>query len=201
MTQQSWGPWQKRPRSGELVRLARAWDRRVECPSCNVAVGRACRTPSGYPTDHHRARRDAAGPPPYEQWRKEGLVPELDQPGKPPAVLQAGRAAAAEFGVEQSLADAAAIVRHFLADRLALTLGDEASLDLFDETARTLVLARGPEGAADVITVLVSQVVAFLPMLAGPGRDIEVAYTEWLRSQVAHARRQQREERRMRAEQ
>lgn len=127
-------------------------------------------------------------------------MPELELPYKPPPVLAAGRAAAAEFGVEQSLADAAVMVRHFLADRLALTLGDEAALDLFDETARTLVLARGPEGAADVITVLVSQVVAFLPMLAGPDRDPEEAYTQWLRSQVAHTRRQQREERRRQAE-
>ncbi|MFD3549732.1 hypothetical protein ACFWUW_29825 [Streptomyces sp. NPDC058655] len=74
-------------------------------------------------------------------------------------------------------------------------------LDLFDETARTLVLARGPEGAADVITVLVSQVVAFLPMMAGPDRDSEVAYTQWFRAQADLARRQRREERRMRAEQ
>ncbi|MCX5078464.1 hypothetical protein OG321_39170 [Streptomyces sp. NBC_00424] len=136
-----------------------------------------------------------------KQWRKEGLVPELELPYKPPAVLQAGRVAAAEFGVEQSLADAAVIVRHLLVDRLALTLGDEEALDLFDEAARTLVLARGPEGAADMITALVFQIVAFLPMLAGPDRDIELAYTEWLGSQITHARRQQREERRMRAEQ
>lgn len=100
------------------------------------------------------------GRPPYEQWRREGLIPDLYQARQPPAVLQADRAAAAEFGVDQPLADAAVIVRHFLADRLALTLGDKAALDLFDETARTLVLARGPEGAADVITTLVSQVVA-----------------------------------------
>ncbi|WP_443067522.1 zinc finger domain-containing protein [Streptomyces sp. NBC_01426] len=200
MTGESWGPWHKRARSGELVRLARAWDRRVECPSCKVAVGRACRTSSGHPTDHHRARRDAAGPAPYEQWRKEGLAPELDLSYKLPPVLAAGRAAAAEFRVDQSLADAAVMVRHFLADRLALTLGDEAALDLFDETARTLVLARGPEGAADVITVLVSQVVAFLPMLAGSDRDPEEVYTQWLSAQVAHARRRQREERRMRDE-
>ncbi|WP_308369181.1 MULTISPECIES: hypothetical protein [unclassified Streptomyces] len=164
-----------------------------------MAAGRSRRTPSGHPTSHHRARRDAAGPPPYEEWRKEGLIPELELPLTLPAVLEVGRAAATEFGVEQSLADAAVMVRHFLADRLALTLGDEAALDLFDETARTLVLARGPEGSADVITVLVSQVVAFLPLLAGADRDPEVAYTEWLRSQVAHARRRQREERRMRA--
>ncbi|WP_442815517.1 zinc finger domain-containing protein [Streptomyces sp. NBC_01207] len=80
VTRESWRPWQKRASSGELVRLARAWDRRVECPSCNVAVGRACRTSSGHLTDHHRARRDAAGPAPYEQWRKEGLR----QRGPPP---------------------------------------------------------------------------------------------------------------------
>ncbi|MEU9804177.1 hypothetical protein [Streptomyces sp. NPDC051000] len=46
-----------------------------------------------------------------------------------------------------------------------------------------------------MITVLVSQVVAFLPMLAGSDRDPEVAYTQWLSAQVAHARRRQREER------
>ncbi|KOU67426.1 hypothetical protein ADK55_03555 [Streptomyces sp. WM4235] len=82
------------------------------------------------------------------------------------------------------------IVRHLLVDRLALTLGDEEALDLFDEAARTLVLARGPEDAADMITALVFQIVAFLPMLAGPDRDIELAYTEWLGSQITHARRQ-----------
>ncbi|MFI0742673.1 hypothetical protein ACH4PU_32020 [Streptomyces sp. NPDC021100] len=117
-----------------------------------------------------------------------------------PPVLKDARAAVAELGVEQSLADAAVLVRHFLADHLALTLGDEKALDLFDETARTLALARGPEGAADVITVLVSQVVAFLPLLAGTA-DPEVVYTEWLGSQLAQARRRQREERRMRSEQ
>ncbi|MFE1413428.1 hypothetical protein ACFW6F_21905 [Streptomyces sp. NPDC058746] len=89
------------------------------------------------------------------------------------------------------------MVRHFLADRLALTLGDETALDRLDETARTLVLARGPEGSADVITVLVSQVAAFLPLLAGEDGDLEVAYTDWLRAQVAHVRRRQQEERRM----
>lgn len=47
-----------------------------------------------------------------------------------------------ELGVEQSLADATVMVRYFLANRPALTLGDEAALDDFDETARTPVLPR-----------------------------------------------------------
>ncbi|MEV5383082.1 hypothetical protein [Streptomyces sp. NPDC052721] len=38
----------------------------MECPASSAGPGRACRSASGYPTDHHRARRDAAGPPPYE---------------------------------------------------------------------------------------------------------------------------------------
>ncbi|MFJ3882402.1 hypothetical protein ACIPW5_33775 [Streptomyces sp. NPDC090077] len=46
------------------------------CPTCKAAAGRACRTAGGSPTNEHRARRDAVGPIPYEEWQKEGLIPE-----------------------------------------------------------------------------------------------------------------------------
>lgn len=81
---------QQRPRtgSGELGLRVRAWYRSVACPNCGAAVGRACRTAAGNSTDHHRARRDAAGPLPYQQWREEGVIPpEL------PAILKDSYAA------------------------------------------------------------------------------------------------------------
>jgi hypothetical protein len=180
-----------------LSRLVRAWYRRVECSSCSAAVGRACRSLSGYPTDHHRARREAAGPPPYEEWRRQGLVPE-DLRRAVPAVFDASRAAQVEFGVDESLGDAVAVVRHVLADRLGFTLGDEATLDRFDDAVRALVLARGPEGSADVITVLASQMATLTLSLAAPVGDPDALLTTLVRSQVAHVRGQRHAGQRLR---
>lgn len=147
MTQQErWGHWQPGFGSGELVRLVRAWYRRAECSACHSAAGRACRSPSGYSTEHHRVRRDAAGQPPYEEWRKRGLIPEIKHIPVP-AVLEASRAARDEFGVDESVGDAVAVVRRILADLLGIALGDDTTLDRLDDATRALVLARGPEGA------------------------------------------------------
>ncbi|MFF4097778.1 hypothetical protein ACFYYY_29255, partial [Streptomyces sp. NPDC001834] len=70
------GQWRRHLRSDAEVDLVRSWMRRVECPTCKTAAGRACRTAGGRPTNEHRARRDAVGPIPYAKWRKEGLIPE-----------------------------------------------------------------------------------------------------------------------------
>lgn len=198
MTQQErWAHWRPQFRSGEATRLVRAWYRRVDCSACNAAAGRACRAPSGYPTNHHRARRDAAGSPPYEEWRKQGLIPE-ERRAPAFAVLDASRAARAEFGIDDSLGDAVAVVRHVLAERLGLALGDDTTHDRLDDTARALALARGPEGSADVITVLASQVATFAHTLAGADGDPDAVFTALIRSQVDHARRQRHAEQRRR---
>ena len=197
--QEGWGHWRPQFRQGELSRLVRAWYRRVECSSCSAAVGRACRSLSGYPTDHHRVRRDAAGPPPYEEWRRQGLIPEIRRQAAP-AVFDASRAAQSEFGVDEPLGDAVAVVRHVLADRLGFALGDEATLDRFDDAVRALVLARGPEGSADMITVLASQIATLALSLAGPVGDPETLLTTLVRSQVAHVRRHRHAGQRLRAQ-
>ncbi|MBA6439111.1 hypothetical protein [Streptomyces sp. GMR22] len=51
-----------------------------------------------------------------------------------------------------------AIVSHVLADRLGIGLGDDPTIDRLADAARTLVLARGPIGSADLVTVLAVQV-------------------------------------------
>ncbi|MGW0886507.1 zinc finger domain-containing protein [Streptomyces sp. NPDC002671] len=192
MTQQeSWGHWRPQFSSGELSDRVRAWFRRAECPACSAGVGRACRSASGYPTDHHRARRDAAGPPPYEEWREQGLIPETRRPPSP-AILEASRAARQEFRVDQPLGDAAALVRRFLADGLSLLM-DDAVIDRIDDDVRTLLLARGPEGSAEVVTVLASQVATLLS-LAAPDGDPDALYSDWIRSQIESARDYQRAE-------
>ncbi|WP_425576930.1 zinc finger domain-containing protein [Streptomyces fulvorobeus] len=72
----TWGGQGRRSlRSGPELDLVRSWNRRIECPTCKAVAGRACRTEGGHPTNHHRARRDAAGPLPYEKWRQQGLIP------------------------------------------------------------------------------------------------------------------------------
>lgn len=148
MTQQeSLGHWQPQFRSGAITHRVRAWFRRVECPACTAAAGRACRSASGYPTGHHRARKNAAKPPPYAEWRDQGLIPEDPRPPSV-AVLKAGYAARQEFRVDEPLGDAVALVRRFLADRLNVALMDEAALDRFDDDVRTLLLARGSEDSA-----------------------------------------------------
>ncbi|MEU7665677.1 hypothetical protein [Streptomyces lincolnensis] len=44
-----------------------------------------------------------------------------------------------------------AIVSHVMADRLGIGLGDDPTIDRLDDAARTLVLARGPLGSADLV--------------------------------------------------
>lgn len=177
---------QQRPQtgSGELGLRVRAWYRNVACPNCGAAVGRACRTAAGNSTDHHRARRDAAGPLPYQQWREEGVIPpEL------PAILKDSYAARLQFNIDQPLGDTVAIVRHVLADRLGLV--DESALDRLDDAARALVLARGPAGSADLVTVLATQVARLARHIAGP-YDPDAVFTGLIREQVDRARQQQK---------
>lgn len=196
MTQQeSWGHWRPQFSSGELSDQVRAWFRRVECPACSAGVGRACRSASGYPTDHHRARRDAAGPPPYEEWREQGLIPKTPRPPSA-AILEASHAAREEFRIDQPLGDAVALVRRFLADGLSLLM-DDAVMDRIDDDVRTLLLARGPEGSAEVVTVLASQIARLL-ILAAPDGDPDALYRDWIRSQIESAREFQRAEQRWR---
>ncbi|MFI7301461.1 hypothetical protein [Streptomyces sp. NPDC050121] len=148
----------------------RAWYRNVACPNCGAAVGRPCRTAAGNSTDRHRARRDAAGPLPYHQWREEGVIPpEL------PAILKDSYAARLQFNIDQPLGDIVAIVRHVLANRLGLV--DESALDRLDDAARALVLARGAVGSADLVTVLATQVARLARHIAGP-YDPDTVFTD-----------------------
>ncbi|MGW3380180.1 zinc finger domain-containing protein [Streptomyces albogriseolus] len=89
--------------------LVRSWMRRVECPTCKAAAGRACRTAGGRPTNEHRARRDAVGPIPYAKWRKEGLIPE-QRTYTIPVVLKESEKARADVNVDTALADGVAVV-------------------------------------------------------------------------------------------
>ncbi|MFF1649952.1 hypothetical protein [Streptomyces sp. NPDC058240] len=191
MTQAArWGHWRPQFRSGEAVKRVRAWNRRVACPNCNATIGRACRTAAGHPTDHHRARRDAAGPPPYEEWRKEGLF-QTPGPASIPAILVDSHTRCTDFRIDQPLGDAVAIVSHVLADRLGISLGDEPALDRLDDAARALALARGPMGSADLVTVLAMQVAVLASTIAGPHGDPEATFTGLFRDQVDRVRRQQ----------
>lgn len=91
-----WGHWRPQFRSGEETKRVRAWYRRVACPKCEVPAGRAGRTAAGRPTDMHRARHDAAGPPPYEDWKKGGLFQPVGPAGVP-AILVECQSARANF--------------------------------------------------------------------------------------------------------
>ncbi|MFJ4577457.1 hypothetical protein ACIP4W_40140 [Streptomyces sp. NPDC088846] len=69
-------------------------------------------------------------------------------------------------------------------------LGDDPTLDRFDDAARALALARGPIGSADLVTVLAAQVATLASIIAGPHGDPEPMYTALIRDQVDHARQQ-----------
>ncbi|MFE7403202.1 hypothetical protein [Streptomyces sp. NPDC057557] len=183
------GHWRPQFRSGEETKRLRAWYRQVACPKCEAPAGRACRTAAGHPTDRHRARRDAAGSPPYEDWKKEGLFQHLG-PAAIPAILVDCQTTRDDFGVDQPLGDAVAIVSHVLTHRLGIGLGDEPTLDRLDDAARALALARGPIGSADLVTVLAAQVATLASIIAGPHGDPEAMYTGLIRDQVDLARRQ-----------
>ncbi|MFE5328214.1 hypothetical protein ACFRCG_17740 [Embleya sp. NPDC056575] len=92
-----------------------------------------------------------------------------------------------------------AVVRHIPVDLLGIALGGDPTLDRLDDATRALVLARGPEGSADVITVLASQVVTLTRRMTGPGGDPAALLTTLIRSQVDHARPQRDAEQRVRA--
>ncbi|MCX4403745.1 MULTISPECIES: hypothetical protein [unclassified Streptomyces] len=167
MTQaDQWGHWRPQFQPGEETKRVRAWYRRVACPSCSAAIGRVCRSAAGHPTDHHRSRRDAAGPLPYEEWRKEGLF-QTPRPRTRPSILEDSHKARGRFNIDEPLGDAVAIVSQVLADRLGIGLGDDTTIDRLDDAARTLVLARGPIGSADLVTVLAVQVGILAGVIAG----------------------------------
>ncbi|MEU5836330.1 hypothetical protein ABZ820_22050 [Streptomyces diacarni] len=170
------------------MELIRSWIRRIECPTCKTPAGRACRTAGGRPTDHHRARRDAAGPVPYEEWRQQGLIPG-QRTYTLPAVLKETEKARADFNVDTALADGVSVVRMFLADRLGLFLQGEEAMDRIDDAVRQLVEVRGPVGTADLVTVLASFVSALLTANVGPDGDPEALFEAVIRAQVDMARR------------
>ncbi|GGZ39669.1 zinc finger domain-containing protein [Streptomyces bluensis] len=180
-----WEQQRPRLRSDELGLRVRAWYRNVACPNCDAPIGRACRTAAGNPTDHHRARRDAAGSPPYLQWWEEGLIQEL------PEIFKGSFTARQQFNIDQPLGDAAAIVRHVLAARLGFALADESTLDRLDDAAHALVLARGPTGSADLVTVLATQVARLASHIAGPNAP-DAVFTGLIREQIDRARQQQK---------
>ncbi|MFJ4972685.1 hypothetical protein [Streptomyces sp. NPDC088755] len=185
------GEWRRHLRSDAEMDLVRSWKRRVECPTCKAAAGRACRTKGGRPTNEHRARRDAVGPIPYAKWRKEGLIPE-QRTYTIPAVLKESEKARADFNVDTALADGVAVVRMFLADRLGLLLQGEEAMDRIDDAVRKLIEVRGPEGTADVVTVLAHQVASLLAASAGPDGDPEALFDTVIRAQVDMARKMQK---------
>ncbi|GGZ42620.1 zinc finger domain-containing protein [Streptomyces poonensis] len=192
--QNTWGEWRRHLRSGSEQQLVRDWFRRLECPTCKTAAGRACRTAGGRPTDQHRARRDAAGPIPYKEWRQQGLIPE-QRTYTMPAVLKETEKARADFNVDTALADGVAVVRMFLADRLGLFLQGEEAMDRIDDAVRKLIEVRGPVGTADLVTVLASLVTALLSANAGPDGDPDALFEAVIRAQVDMARRMRTTER------
>ncbi len=116
-------------------------------------------------------------------------------PAAVPAILVDSHTMRNEYNVDQSLGDAVAIVSHVLANRLGIGLGDDPTLDQLDDAARALALARGPEGSADLVTVLATQVAALVGTIAGPHGDPEAMFTDLIRDRVDLAR-QQRDTRR-----
>ncbi|MFE5595228.1 hypothetical protein [Streptomyces sp. NPDC056549] len=190
--QEAWGHWRPHFRSGESSARIRAWFRRVECTACKAEEGRACRTPAGYPTHHHKVRRDAAGLPPYQEWHEQGLLDDL-VPGTTPVLAQAGLAARQGLNVDEPLGDAVALVRRSLADRYGRVLLDTETLDRLDHDVRALLLARGPEGSAEIVTILAAQI-ASLIMGAAPEAP-DAAYNQMVTDQLAAARARQRLER------
>ncbi len=185
------GEWRRHLHSDVQMDLVRSWMRRVECPTCKTAAGRACRTAGGRPTNEHRARRDAVGPIPYAKWRQEGLIPE-QRDYTIPAVLKESEKARADFNVDTALADGVAVVRMFLAERLGLLLQGEEAMDRIDDAVRKLIEVRGPVGTADVVTVLASQVASMLAATAGPDGDPEALFDTVIRAQVDTARTMQK---------
>ncbi|MEV4998545.1 zinc finger domain-containing protein [Streptomyces niveus] len=188
-----WGHGRPQLRSGEETKRVRAWYRSVVCPRCDAPVGRVCRTAAGHPAERHHARSKAAGSPPYEEWRKEGLFRTSEQ-AVIPEILRDSDTMRDRFNVDEPLGDAAAIVGHALVHQVGFSLGDELVLDRFDDAARALALARGPVGSADLVTVLAAQVAALASILAGPFGDPEATYTTFVREQTSNARQQQRRE-------
>ncbi|GAA3163759.1 hypothetical protein [Streptomyces ramulosus] len=184
----AWGEWRRHLRSGPEVQLVRTWFRRVDCPTCIAATGRACRTSNGHPTTHHRARRDAAGDPPYEQWKEQGLW-ALPQPPASTVLKEADKARI-DYKVDVALGDAVAVIRIVLANQLGLTLHDEATFDRIDNAVRHLLAVRGPVGSADLVTILVGLIVQLLATTAGPDGDPEAQFDALMRSLLAETRRQ-----------
>jgi hypothetical protein len=150
-------------------------------------VGRACRTGNGHPADHHRARRDAAGMPPYEQWKRQGLWAG-PRTFTMPAALKEAEKASIDYNVDIPLGDAVAVVRFFLADRLGIALEDQATLDRVDDAVRQLLAARGPVGSADLVTVLASLIATLLSEIAGPNGDPEALFDSMIHAQLDRAR-------------
>lgn len=116
-------------------------------------------------------------------------------PAAVPAILVDSHTMRNEYNVDQSLGDAVAIVSHVLANRLGIGLGDDPTLDQLDDAARALALARGPEGSADLVTVLATQVAALVGTIVSPHGDPEAMFTDLIRDRVDLAR-QQRDTRR-----
>jgi hypothetical protein len=76
---------------------------------------------------------------PYEQWRKHGLFQTPKPPTIPtilaiPAILKDSHTARDQFGIDQPVGDAAAIVFRVLTDRLGIGPGT-SHLDQLDEGA------------------------------------------------------------------
>ncbi|MGW4078483.1 hypothetical protein ACWELB_34250 [Streptomyces asiaticus] len=120
---------------------------------------------------------------------KEGLF-QPPKPRTPPAILEDSHTARGQFNIDEPLGDAVAIVSHVLADRLGIGLGDDPTIDRLDDAARTLILARGPIGSADLVTVLAVQVGILAGVIAGPHGNPETVYTNLVREHVDHARQQ-----------
>ncbi|MFJ2110046.1 hypothetical protein ACIOHH_36405 [Streptomyces microflavus] len=181
------GQWRRSLRSGSELDLVRSWNRRIECPACKAVAGRACRTEGGHPTNHHRARRDAAGPLPYEKWRQQGLIPPPRIYTMPAILEEVGRART-DFNLNSAMSDGIAVVRTVLAERLGMALGDEAAMDRIDEAVRKLLEVRGPVGSADLVTVLASLTVMLLSMTAGQEDNPDALFDALIRAQVDGAR-------------
>ncbi|MFF4874032.1 hypothetical protein [Streptomyces sp. NPDC000961] len=85
--------------------------------------------------------------------------PRRPRPAPPPipAPARNAHAASRHLNVSQPLGNTVALVCHAPADRYERLLLDKDSLNRLDHHGRTPLLARGPEGHAETVTVLLPE--------------------------------------------
>ncbi|MFB7341246.1 hypothetical protein ACFCZ6_14410 [Streptomyces hydrogenans] len=95
-----------------------------------------------------------------------------------------------ELRVDEPVGDAVALVRRFIADQNGLLLLDKEILDRLDQDVRALLLMRGPEGSAEIVTVLAAQLAGLMTMSAP--QTAGEAYTALVTGQIDVTRERER---------